>query len=192
MNPIQFYNLPMFLYFLKHNELPDITFKHWGEKEMLCIEIKNKYALNSITLHSDCTCIRIPEGDLMYTDKTKRQTYSLINTQAKLNQYWHQRMQQIVNDKIEVAKLLQVLKTNLSEHNNLMADNMHILDFWDSKRPYGNKNIEMSIVYNLGRDTQDLRLTYVYIPKTVLQKARHLHKQVRVALENELKLTKKR
>ncbi|WP_442636523.1 hypothetical protein [Rossellomorea marisflavi] len=77
----------------------------------------------------------------------------------------------------EVGRLEMVLKGHWYEHianNEGIEDDMSLLEFWDSKRPYGNKDVEASIAFNLGWDYKRV-LTTEYMPTLVKEEAAQLH-----------------
>lgn len=88
--------------------------------------------------------------------------------------------------KDEAYRLSHVLYGHLYNHNRYAEisgrnDFMDVFDFWDSKRPYGNKDIEASIVFQLGWD-HERRLTENRLPEFVRDEARKLHVLVKEEL----------
>ena len=107
----------------------------------------------------------------------------------KHEEYWKDIMEnRRMEEYWELDRLETILKGNLYDHNeyakeiNQLHDIMTPLEFWDSKRPYGNKNIEASIAYSLGWDYKRLLTTSV-LPDFVEEEARKLHHQLRKELE---------
>lgn len=61
------------------------------------------------------------------------------------------------NEQYEVTRLTSILYGHLYRHNQYAKasgrdDFYEASDFWSSKRPYGNKDIPLSIAYSLGWD----------------------------------------
>lgn len=61
-------------------------------------------------------------------------------------------------------------------------------DFWDSKRPYGNKDVEESIIYKLNWGTYQMREGF--FPDFVRAEAERIHQLVIVRLEETEKFLK--
>ena len=84
----------------------------------------------------------------------------------------------------EVTRLTSALYGFLYRHNeysrvaNREYDIMDPIEFWDSKRPYGNKNNDMAIAYNLGWDYKRLMVTSI-LPEFVKVETQKLHALVK-------------
>lgn len=103
--------------------------------------------------------------------------------------YWEEAMEIRMNIREEVDRLETVLLGHLYLNNEYAKkvvgqDVMEPLEFWDSKRPYGNKNIENSIAFNLGWDYKRV-LTKEVMPEWVKDEARKVHDLLRRQLERE-------
>lgn len=83
----------------------------------------------------------------------------------------------------EVTRLTSALFGFLyreNEYNNLTgrySDIMTPIEYWDSKRPYGNKDVDASIAYNLGWDHMRLMTTSA-LPEFVIKETEKLHNLV--------------
>lgn len=76
-----------------------------------------------------------------------------------------------------VPRLVSVLKGFYLEDcwfHNVQPTRQGLIDFTDSKRPYGNKDLEASIAFNLGWDWAGV-LTRVAAPKMIQDEANRLH-----------------
>lgn len=99
-------------------------------------------------------------------------------------EYWQEVMKNRMPIDDEVTRLKTALMGFMYSHNeyskesNRHYDIMDILEFWDSKRPYGNKSIENSIAYNLGWDRDRLLITSM-LPEWVKDEAMKLHELVK-------------
>lgn len=103
-------------------------------------------------------------------------------------EYWKEIMENrrmFFND--EVNRLSHILLGHLYTHNKYCDDTkqefnkMDAEEFWSSKRPYGNKDVEASIAYNLGWDYKRI-LTTSDLPEFVRIEARKLHEEVKLEL----------
>lgn len=114
--------------------------------------------------------------------------------------YWQDIMEnRRMNAEDEAYRLSHVLYGQLYNHNRYSEisgrtyDVMDAMAFWDSERPYGNKNVEASIAFHLGWDSER-RLTGTTLPDFVREEARKLHDMVKQELieqENFLQDTQK-
>lgn len=106
-------------------------------------------------------------------------------------EYWKDAFIHRMDSYWEVDRLEMVLKGYLYDHNryaeetNQPSEIMTPLEFWDSKRPYGNKNIALSIVYNLGWDNKRV-LMKEDAPEWVKETAMRLHDLVKIELEKQV------
>lgn len=105
--------------------------------------------------------------------------------------YWEDVMKHRMPKQEEVWRLETILKGNLYDHNNYALECnrpeeiMTPYEFWDTKRPYGNKDIEASIAFNLGWDYKRV-LCHERMPEFVRKEAMELHDLLRQHLiENE-------
>ena len=99
--------------------------------------------------------------------------------------YWHERMAERMPLFDEVARLVTVLKGFYLDEQRDFAT---LLDFYrDSERPYGNKNVEQSVAFNLGWD-RDRVLREHAMPGWVEANARELHRLVGAKVREEQKL----
>jgi hypothetical protein len=140
------------------------------------------------------------KGRVVYRDRNQIAVSipdKLRSPESKLDyKYWREVMQCRMEEQYEVTRLTHVLKGFLYDHNlyekkiNRGGEDTP-LSFWDSKRPYGVKNIGKSIAFNLGWD-QRRKLDREEMPKWVYQEADRLHQLVKKELEYEEELTSRR
>ena len=101
-----------------------------------------------------------------------------------------------MSSKDGVTRLTTVLLGFLYRHNEYakatdqVFDIMTPAEFWDSKRPYGNKDVAASIAFNLGWDNQRV-LMKERLPEFVEEEAYKLHYLVREELIKEEEFNKK-
>lgn len=67
---------------------------------------------------------------------------------------------------------------------------MSPVEFWSSKRPYGNKDVDASIAYNLGWDYKRL-MTSSALPDFVIEETEKLHAKVLIELIEHEEFLKK-
>jgi hypothetical protein len=99
------------------------------------------------------------------------------NPNIEMSPYWEEVMSNRMETHFEIGRLEMVLKGHWYDHianNDGIEDDMSLLEFWDSKRPYGNKDVEASIAFNLGWDYKRV-LTTEYMPTKVREEAGRLH-----------------
>lgn len=112
------------------------------------------------------------------------------------NEYWADVLKNRMSSKEEVTRLTTVLLGFLYRHNeyakatNQVFDIMTPVEFWDSKRPYGNKDVAASIAFNLGWDTQRVLMKEI-LPEFVEEEAYKLHDLVKEELIEEEEFNKK-
>lgn len=95
------------------------------------------------------------------------------NGAVKRGDYWQKAMSRRMPFCFEADRLETVIHGFFARQ----TEETDILEFWDSKRPYGNKCIEASIAYNLGWD-YERRLCHEYMPEWVEAEAMKLHAAV--------------
>lgn len=107
--------------------------------------------------------------------------------------YWEEAMQRRMNTREEVHRLIMTLKGYLYEQNeyakrieNQLAIHTPI-EFWETKRPYGNKDIPASIAFHLGWDNER-KLTKERLPEFIEEKAMEIHQLVLVNLVREARI----
>ena len=104
--------------------------------------------------------------------------------------YWEEAMKYRMDERCEVTRLTTVLKGFLYRHNEWAKETdqpyelMTPEEFWDSKRPYGNKDIPASIAFNLGWDYKR-KLTTERMPEWVENVAWDLHEKVLKEIKEE-------
>lgn len=109
-------------------------------------------------------------------------TINRQSTQDQIDAYWNDVMQYRMPECYEVSRLITALKGFYMEDED-GYDNL--LDFArNAKRPWGNKNIEQSIMFNLGWDVQRV-LCYKEEPEWVTRIAEDLYNKVILELEQE-------
>lgn len=99
------------------------------------------------------------------------------NPNKEMTPYWEDVMRNRMETYFEIKRLEMVLKGYWNDHianNEGIEDDMSLLEFWNSKRPYGNKDVEASIAFNLGWDYKRV-LTAEYMPTRVREEAARLH-----------------
>jgi hypothetical protein len=96
--------------------------------------------------------------------------------------YWQQAMAQRMPLVDEVARLETVLYGFYCRQLGSEDAECSVQEFFDSKRPYGNKDIAESIAYNLGWDFER-RLQHMQMPDWVRAEAEKLHAAVWASVE---------
>jgi hypothetical protein len=90
-----------------------------------------------------------------------------------LEQYWKDRMSNRMTVRDELTRLEMILKGHYYGANLPIG----LKDFFLSKSPYGNKDIEASIAFHLGWD-YERTLRHADMPEYVRESARMLHVQL--------------
>lgn len=104
------------------------------------------------------------------------------STEAEIEAYWKEVMRYRMPESCEVTRLITALKGFYFEDDD---DTTSLFDFVRyAKRPWGNKNIEQSIMFNLGWDVQRV-LCYMQEPQWVTMIAEDLYKKVVAEIEKE-------
>lgn len=100
-----------------------------------------------------------------------------LNKEGKLksnDDYWRTAL---ANRHFEAEKLTMIAK--LVKFHSECGEKMSLLNFYHSKRPYGNKDIDQSIAFNLGWDNAERRLTWHSdLPDWVKVETQKIHKAV--------------
>lgn len=109
-------------------------------------------------------------------------------TEEQVDEYWKGRMAERMEPFWEAIRLFTVLKSHYWSHvlheEIAVTDTYTFMDFWSSKRPYGNKCVPSSIAFNLGWD-KDRVLAYHDIPSFVEEEAMEVHNKVLDLLEDD-------
>lgn len=105
--------------------------------------------------------------------KEKEQKAAAQTNCEGLDEYWQLAMKRRMPFIDEVDRLLTVLRGFHSES----TEQIDLLDFYDGKRPYGNKDVPASIAFNLGWDFER-RLCREAVPAFVAEEAIKLHMAV--------------
>lgn len=111
-----------------------------------------------------------------------------------MSEYWEGVLKNRMPFNDEVNRLSHTLLGHLYTHNlyceNLKRDfdKMDVIEFWSSKRPYGNKDVEVSIAYSLGWDYKRI-LTISDLPEFMRIEARELHEEVKLELQLILEIS---
>lgn len=109
-----------------------------------------------------------------------------VISQSLITEYWKSVLSRRMSQELELDRLEMILKGHLYDHNEF--DNTHKmtpLEFLDTKRPYGNKNIENSIAFMLGWDHGRVLLEH-FMPDNVKSEALALHEALRQRLTEDL------
>lgn len=93
--------------------------------------------------------------------------------------YWCNAIVRRMPFRDEVVRLTTVLYGFFARQSEISD----IVEFWSSKRPYGNKHIAGSIAFNLGWDTER-RLCKEALPDFVEREALRLHQEVGIRLRD--------
>lgn len=102
-------------------------------------------------------------------------TITRQSTQDQVDAYWEDVMKYRMPEQDEVTRLITALKGFYFEDYRGYEN---LLDFAKyAKRPWGNKNIEQSIMFNLGWDVQRV-LCYTEEPQWVTEIAQDLYQKV--------------
>jgi hypothetical protein len=110
-----------------------------------------------------------------------------------LHDYWDNILDRRMPEQDEIERLIVVLKGFYFDHcrNEGTLDSTDhkqgIIEFWRSKRPYGNKDVPASIAFNLGWDYKR-QLCYHALPKFIEKIAEDLHNKVLKELEDNISL----
>ena len=118
----------------------------------------------------------------------------LLNSKEQMrvdvpDSYWKDSLSKQREDDYLVIRLIHCIKGHYLEdcfNNKKIPTRKGVLEFSDSKRPYGNKDVEASIAFNLGWDWAGV-LHSVGVPEFVFNEASRLHDLVVVELQKELK-----
>lgn len=111
-------------------------------------------------------------------------TITRQSTQDQVDAYWADVMKYRMPEQDEVTRLITALKGFYFEDEDGYEN---LTDFAKyAKRPWGNKNIEQSIMFNLGWDVQRV-LCYKEEPRWVTEIAEDLYNKVISELENGTK-----
>ncbi len=125
--------------------------------------------------HGGCISPYMPLVNPEYVDENGKRTPlgAPVAAADPLEAYWHERMAERMPLFDEVARLVTVLKGFYLDEQRDFAT---LLDFYsNAERPYGNKNVEQSIAFNLGWD-RDRVLREHAMPEWVEANARELHR----------------
>lgn len=102
--------------------------------------------------------------------------------------YWSNILQTQQSDQDSAIRMAQVLKGFYLDkcfHAGAIPSKDGLIEFWDSKRPYGNKDIPCSIAFNLGWDwARVLCWDQNQMPSEAETKAELIHKLVLEELKN--------
>lgn len=112
-----------------------------------------------------------------------------------LKKYWTSMLQRRMPEHDEINRLITIMKgfyfsqiKNEFENDpeafkfDKFSSINEFIDFHDSKRPYGSKDVEASIAYNLGWDYKR-QLCFYPMPEEILIVCEDLHKKVLATLQ---------
>lgn len=145
-----------------------------------CVEIKHALLHNSIIISETDSDFCISETGLLSYKKNSNQPnateqfYILFNGENLIDEYWKDCLKHRMEEEHEVKRLLQILKANLFDN----PDKKTLIDMYLDKRPYGNKNIEESVIYNLGWDHKWI-MRHSKTPQWVINEAAKIHSLVK-------------
>lgn len=152
------------------------------------ITIKNSRLLNPIDFGLDSTeLIHYMDGRITIYRcgeayrNTEPLNYIVSNAKHLLDDYWRTQMSNRCEFRLEVDRLTSILLGYCYRESLHQGHIISPLDFYYEKRPYGNKNIEMSIIHNMGWDSKYVLYHTDYVPNFIKGEAIQLHKAV---LEN--------
>jgi hypothetical protein len=109
-----------------------------------------------------------------------------------LYDYWNSTLDRRMSEDYEIERLINVLKgfyLSYCIHNETLQQDHKkgLIEFWDSKRPYGNKDIPASIAFNLGWDYKRQGCFHA-MPKFIEMAAEDLHNKVLKELDENIDL----
>jgi hypothetical protein len=104
-----------------------------------------------------------------------------------VNEYWRTLLDRRMPETYEIERLITVLKgfylSDCIYNETLQQDHKKgLIEFWGSKRPYGNKDVPASIAFNLGWDYKR-QLCFHAMPDNIEAVANELHNKVLQEIE---------
>lgn len=99
--------------------------------------------------------------------------WSLHHLATPEDEYWKTILKRRMPFRDEVLRLTTALHGFYARH----GESFSLREFWESKRPYGNKDVAASIAFNLGWDFER-RLCQEALPEWVAEEALKVHAAV--------------
>lgn len=166
-----------------NKEEVEVDIERNSEGKCEFIYMKNKNRIKEEVITDDSYNMKVySDGTITWEtrirDRVYKHEYWIFGTKERLERYWHERMSERQRQDREIEILTNVLQGRCYEISCNKGEIVTLDDAYYDKRPYGNKNIEKSICFNLGWDRDSMVEKTGKLPDFVIAEAYKLHSAV--------------